>query len=721
MKMKKIIVLVFLFILLSTFASADWELYHNMTFEGLDISDFNTSGSGWSIASSGCYQGTNCLYRSGGSSDGLAFISNSTFYLNSTTQRIRIKFWSTDASSNDDDYGLILINFVSSSSWDAVGHGRRPLIDMIRTWHWYDHGGGRQIAEIGSSITQSHGDWLWTVITINGTEANVSLYSDSSESTLYKNETTSVAFDNDEGYYGFYNYRVTHWDTVEFYKESAPNTAPTVTLNHPDNDTTVAGTTQILNATYSDVDSDAGTVDFINHSNSVILCSNTSVTAGTDVFCQISVGSGTELKWKVNVTDLTDATMSGIFNFSVRVGNLTVTWLDPTANDDHTVNTFKTYNANITCSGGSCFNVSLELDPTVKLQNPNTENLADAYFRSGAGNTNFGTNEWLIVHDNQSNKVNSGIKFNASVVLGNTVTDARLYLYFSSELMESGESQNISVHHIYNFPTYNISGSEWTETTITWNNRPSTSAQYNTTSEDTITITDGDAFGWESWNVTKMVKNEIDQSNANVSIMLIATVNTGTLDSTDYIYFASEENSNSSIYPYLNITYLSDTKSGAISTTGGATPFYTSNSSNPVNLGIMNDNDSITVAFQVNATGNINTTHNFYWIPTSDDGDVGTTNSDTLNMTIVDAVAVDTCTCTDNQIWNLDLSDSCILQTDCNTLPEYVNFTGAGFLKLNATLTTNFTTLLNFPFGSGNRMIVKEEIVLQNGKFIFKE
>lgn len=50
-------------------------------------------------------------------------------------------------------------------------------------------------------------------------------------------------------------------------------------------------------------------------------------------------------------------------NFEAAIGTLNITWLAPTANDNHTYSTLKNYTFNVTCTGGDCGNVNVTLDP----------------------------------------------------------------------------------------------------------------------------------------------------------------------------------------------------------------------------------------------------------------------------------------------------------------------------------------------------------------------
>ena len=61
----------------------------------------------------------------------------------------------------------------------------------------------------------------------------------------------------------------------------------------------------------------------------------------------------------------------------------------------------------------------------------------------------------------------------------------------------------------------------------------------------------------------------------------------------------------------VNFTVIDASKTGLINTTKGATPFYTNKSSNPYNISL-NSGDSEVVTFWVNATGDVDMTHQFF-------------------------------------------------------------------------------------------------------------
>ncbi|PIN82551.1 hypothetical protein COV61_05660, partial [Candidatus Micrarchaeota archaeon CG11_big_fil_rev_8_21_14_0_20_47_5] len=95
---------------------------------------------------------------------------------------------------------------------------------------------------------------------------------------------------------------------------------------------------------------------------------------------------------------------------------------------------------------------------------------------------------------------------------------------------------------------------------------------------------------------------------------------------------------NSSLYTGANATdtlMLPTTKSGAVSTVAGATPFYTT-SANPQNCTNLKKDSICTTSWSVNATGNLYSTHAFYAIyDTTQYGSLVADNTtETINITI---------------------------------------------------------------------------------------
>jgi len=189
---------------------------------------------------------------------------------------------------------------------------------------------------------------------------------------------------------------------------------------------------------------------------------------------------------------------------------------------------------------------------TIQLQDADTENLDDTYVRSDNPTGNYGTGGTLYIY--YPDKLGM-FKFNiSSIPNGVQIDEAKLYLYTRGENFETGEAITMSTHHIYSFPTYNISGSEWDEEVVIWNTRPATSDQYNMTAEDTKVYSNNDINEWFSWSVTNMVATDYGEGDLNVSIGIITAKYSGS-PSSEGGYWRSKEDATIAQRPYLNITY----------------------------------------------------------------------------------------------------------------------------------------------------------------------
>jgi len=179
------------------------------------------------------------------------------------------------------------------------------------------------------------------------------------------------------------------------------------------------------------------------------------------------------------------------------------------------------------------------IDPTIKLTGNGGG--ADAYVRGDKPTTNYGSDSILLVKGDSPVR-NSYSIFNISSIPENQKVDnATLCLY----LYQDEASQNISAHHVY---------ADWQENTITWNNQPcgtnfDNSTNCNLTAESNLSNNGLQDNTWQCWDVKNMVGKEYKNNSKKVSIAL-HTINIGNADE-----FYSKEYTDSSLWPYLNITY----------------------------------------------------------------------------------------------------------------------------------------------------------------------
>ena len=160
--------------------------------------------------------------------------------------------------------------------------------------------------------------------------------------------------------------------------------------------------------------------------------------------------------------------------------------------------------------------------------------LADSYVSSGNADTNYGTSIELIIQQGTTVDKHAYLLWN----LSSLPTDS---IIISSVMSVYAASGNPGIVEAYN------TSNSWTETGITWNNKPSEAIL-----QDSVYFT----AGWEAYDVTEATKYQFSQSNKNLSIIIRYS---DSVSATNFINFRSKE----TIYanpPKLLITYLvSDT------------------------------------------------------------------------------------------------------------------------------------------------------------------
>jgi hypothetical protein len=147
--------------------------------------------------------------------------------------------------------------------------------------------------------------------------------------------------------------------------------------------------------------------------------------------------------------------------------------------------------------------------------------VADARLEDGTPDTNYGTSSKLRATNGPPTE--SYLKFTLSGISG-TVQSAKLKVFDSNDATNNG-------------PAVYKAGSAWTESGITWNNRP---ARIGTASDNKVQIAIGT---WVEYDVAPLVTG-----NGDVTFALVG-------DSTDGANFASKEYTDPSKKPQLEVTY----------------------------------------------------------------------------------------------------------------------------------------------------------------------
>jgi len=186
------------------------------------------------------------------------------------------------------------------------------------------------------------------------------------------------------------------------------------------------------------------------------------------------------------------------------------------------------------------------------LQTPDIDNLDDVYVDKLSANKNYGDKDYLKVQ--KSTWQRGYLKFNISAIPINQIIDnASLCMFLDNDQ----GSQTISINHVYNDSWCEGDGGIDSSPSceITWNTQPCGTDDENiigdcNASVEDILITNTDLDGtFQCFNIINMLTNDYDSEDELIS-MVLWTIDTGSADT-----FASKEDTNSSRWPYLNITY----------------------------------------------------------------------------------------------------------------------------------------------------------------------
>jgi hypothetical protein len=167
-------------------------------------------------------------------------------------------------------------------------------------------------------------------------------------------------------------------------------------------------------------------------------------------------------------------------------------------------------------SGGKSGNATISVTTPAPSQTLSAQ--ADAYVRDGASAAqNFGTASELMVKTEAAGwNRHSYLKFDLSSI-GSSITSARLRLFGSVDT-----SEQVAV------AAYGVSNTSWSESTLTWNNKPAAG----TSALATVTVS-GSADAWFEWDVTAYVKAEKAAGRNVVTLALIAPSTNSTPPSFD--------------------------------------------------------------------------------------------------------------------------------------------------------------------------------------------
>jgi len=131
----------------------------------------------------------------------------------------------------------------------------------------------------------------------------------------------------------------------------------------------------------------------------------------------------------------------------------------------------------------------------------------------------------------------------SSIPTGASVIDTKLHLNFVTSCYYSGHSQRRTV-------TVYRAASSWSESTVTWNNKPGYAEAYDSASVGVTSST----LGWYSFDVTNLVRAWMAGIYSNYGIMVRGPETSGS----EFVRFeiTASEASGTWIDPYLEVTYI---------------------------------------------------------------------------------------------------------------------------------------------------------------------
>ena len=334
----------------------------------------------------------------------------------------------------------------------------------------------------------------------------------------------------------------------------------------------------------------------------------------------------------------------------------TITLIDPVANASFVYGEFNNYTVEACCEGtDDCGDVNVSLDPIIILNESNGTLLEDVDFAENAvkdGTETYINADLMGPAGGGSGEI-SFIKFSiGGIPVGSTIDSAVL-----SFALSIGSDNNLSVWYVDN--------QSWNEATLDSLCKPVGVGGSicpnisNMLTTKIINLTDdGNIHRLNISGLESAVQTSLDAGEVNLSFALN---NTGA-DALDIYIFKTKEDTTVANRPFMNISYTlaSGTKSGLVSTTIGATPFWT-NDSNPTIVNL-NTTDCQNVTWNVNATGTINSSHEFFAYVNLTNN-LGVNNkTDTFNITIVaqpsGGVPSSDCVCPSSA--NLVIDDGCV-------------------------------------------------------------
>ncbi|MBT7402668.1 hypothetical protein HN777_02675 [Candidatus Woesearchaeota archaeon] len=317
---------------------------------------------------------------------------------------------------------------------------------------------------------------------------------------------------------------------------------------------------------------------------------NSSAVSANTNFDSLTSVSGTNI-WTVYCNDNNSLIGSTSVTFS-KVPGISLTMISPTGDTNVTQNDTFSVSASVTCNNIDCANINVSLDPTDRTPRTCSGVWGESCVGSDPTTANYSIN------------CSAGSYYSSGFWVDEVTVDATT--------VAIGDTINITC----NYDCY--SSSNLNDLAISYYN-----GTWNQIWSQDLACTDGD------YSAQVNVSGDVGEQWARCQIAYYLYTPTGTCFTTTY-----SDNDD------VNFTVIDSTKSGLVSTTVNDTPFYTT-TSNPYTVNL-DEGESETITWTVNATGELNTTHEFFiYANWTTDTDVSNITS-TWNVTITNDTVADT-------------------------------------------------------------------------------
>jgi hypothetical protein len=178
----------------------------------------------------------------------------------------------------------------------------------------------------------------------------------------------------------------------------------------------------------------------------------------------------------------------------------------------------------------------IEIDPTVTIQ-PNAIAAKDTEVYEGLPNNNFGTNSFMRIFDSVYWQVMSLLQFDLSPIVGK-VSNAKLYFTYYGDSESSFYTIQVGAFEVL---------TDWNESTVSWNTRPSVSG----TQLGSVTMTHNINGGEYNIDISSIVKEWVDGTKVNRGLALKRVSG----DTTYSYSLYTSDNSTVSVRPKIEVTY----------------------------------------------------------------------------------------------------------------------------------------------------------------------